>query len=417
MSIKIQKENSVFIYFGLIALFIHLFLPLNWADDKLFFEKAAQTDWSEFIKGSARPLTDSFTYLFASCPLLWRLTNPLVLALFAKTLSALLPTENIEKNKINLFLCVAVVFPAMITVDAGFIATTVNYLWPFTFGLISLLPLKKALNGSKIRLCEYMLSIPLLLYAVNMQQTAALLFAVFFTASIYFLLKRNYSFYPLLGLLISGFGCVFMLIVNTVGENNRMAREAARYFPDFTQLSILEKAELGFSSTFYCMTMEARFAFLAFAAFTLYIMIKVFKKGDSFVFKAASAFPFIFTVLLGILSLTPIKETAFWELITGGIKHYRMTKAVYSFELIPDLLFICVIVCVIASLFRLLSTKRFFAASVILVIGLASRMIMGFSPTVWASGYRTFFILFTGFIAAGALIADTQKQSYLPPHC
>lgn len=387
---RFQKEKTLFFYFFIISLFIHLFLPLNWADDKLFFEKAAQTDLLSFISGSARPLTDSMTYIFARCPLLWRILNPLLLTLFAKTLSVLLPAENIEKNKLALFLCIAVVFPAMIVVDAGFIATTVNYLWPFTFGLISLVPLKKLFNGSKLHVYEYLVSIPLLLYAVNMQQTSVLLFAVFLTSVICLYSKRNYSFYPLTGLLISGAGSVFMFAINTVGDNNRMVREAARYFPDFVQLNIFEKAELGFSSTFYCMTMEIRFAFFAFAAFTLYIMIKTLKNKDKFLFKLSSAFPFIFTIVFSTLSLTPVRESAFWAFFSGGMKHYRMTKAAYSFEIIPDLLFILVAVCVIISLYRLLNIKRFVTALVILASVLASRMIMGFSPTVWASGYRTF---------------------------
>lgn len=405
-----RKEKTVLFYFFIISLFIHMFLPLNWADDKLFFEKAAQTDLLSFISGSARPLTDSMTYIFAKCPLLWRILNPLLLTLFAKTLSVLLPTENIEKNKLNLYLCVAVVFPAMVVVDAGFIATTVNYLWPFTFGLISLVPLKKLFNRSKLRFYEYLLSILLLLYAVNMQQTAALLFAVFLTSVIYLYFQRNYSFYPLSGLLISGAGSIFMFAINTVGDNNRMVRETARYFPDFAQLSIFEKAELGFSSTFYCMTMEIRFAFFAFAAFTLYIMIKSLNGNEKIVFKLFSAFPFVFTIVFGTLSLTPVRESAFWAFISGGMKHYRMTKAAYSFDLVPFLLFICVAVCVIVSLYRLLSPRKFAAAFVILASGLASRIIMGFSPTVWASGYRTFFILFTAFIAVVAIIADTSRQ-------
>lgn len=412
---KTKNENSVFIYFGFIVLLIHLFLPLNWADDKIFFEKAAQTDLLSFLEGSARPLTDSLTYIFASYPLLWRLTNPLILVLFAKTLASLLPAESTDKKRIYLFLCVAVIFPAMITVDAGFIATTVNYLWPFTFGLICIIPLKKALSGNKISFYEYITSIPLLLYSVNMQQTAALLVAVFFAASICFFMNRKSCFYPVSGLAISGVGCIFTLTVNTVGENNRMARETARYFPDFAQLNIFEKAELGFSSTFYCMTMETRFAFFAFAAFTLYIMIKALKKENKLFFKAVSAFPFIFTIFFGMLSHTSVKETVFWSFITGGMKHYRMTKAIYSFELIPFLLFILVSFCLIASLYRLLTPKLFTVSFIILSLGLASRMIMGFSPTVWASGYRTFFILFTAFIAVTAIISEysgpnTQSQ-------
>ncbi len=404
-----NKHNRVFFCYYIIMLAIHLLLPLEWADDKIFLERVVQTTLQQFINGSARPITDSLTYIFASFPLMWRILNPMVLTLSAKLLSEFLPSNNVNKNKLNIFICIAVIYPSLVTVDAGFIATTVNYLWPFTAGLITLIPLKKLSENKIIFFYDYLYSIPATLCAVNMQQTAACLTAVFFSSIIYSGIKKKLSFYPLFQFFLSFVSSVFILYINTVGSNNRMMREASRYFPSFSELNLFQKAELGFSSTFYCMTMETRFAFFAFALFTLYIAVKVLKSKTKIFNKIISSFPFCFTILIGCFSVTPIEQTNLFSVITGGMKHFRMNQAIYSFNLIPDLIFISIIACIIVSMYITLYKKEFIIGLFILAIGICSRIIMGFSPTVWASGYRTFFILFISFISLIVLISDSKK--------
>lgn len=38
-------------------------------------------------------------------------------------------------------------------------------------------------------------------------------------------------------------------------------------------------------------------------------------------------------------------------------------------------------------------------------------MIMGFSPTVWASGYRTFYIMFISFVIISFLVINENKKT------
>lgn len=187
------KNNKILLFycgFFLLALIIHLLLPLHWADDAIFFEKASRLNLSEFLSNSARPLVDTFTYFFAKHPFLWRLTNPLMLVLSSWILSVYLPSKNDYAK--NVALCFALVYPSMIVIDAGFIATTLNYLWPVTLGLLCLLPIWKKLNKLKIRCFEMILLIPCLLYAANMQQMAVVLVVIFGMANFYFLFKKDF---------------------------------------------------------------------------------------------------------------------------------------------------------------------------------------------------------------------------------
>lgn len=88
-----------------------------------------------------------------------------------------------------------------------------------------------------------------------------------------------------------------------------------------------------------------------------------------------------------------------------------MEKAVYTFDIIVDFFFLIVLVCVLYTLFLLIKDKRKLGLSLMaLSLGLGTRMVMGFSPTVWASGYRTFYILFVSLIVVTYLIINDNVE-------
>lgn len=395
-------NNLPFVVLFIFAFAVHLFLPLNWADDSVFATNAANYTLAKFLGNSARPISDTFTFIFAKYHLLWRIFNPFVLTAFSLFLARLIPAKVENRLKINWFIAVSIVYPCMAVVDAGFIATTVNYMYPGLCALIILNILKKAINNKKIAFWEYIISIPLTAYATNMQQLGAVMFLILVCFSVYFITKKKFILYSFFESLLFLGGIVISLYLNTVGENNRMVREAGRYFPEFPELNIFQKAELGFSSTFYNMIMYPHLSYAAFLAFTAFICFCCLKYTDGKTEKIAGFLPVAATVVFGALSFVPS--------FTLGYKPYLLDKAVYKFAVIPYLIYIPVIAAILFSLFKLLGKTKFFAAFALLFVGLASRMIMGFSPTVWASGQRTFFIMFIAFIAISAMLIDTLKN-------
>lgn len=239
-----NKNFTYYIRFYLTALAVHFLLPLNWADDAIFFKKSSQLTLTEFLINSARPVIDAATYFFTRYALLWRILNPFMLLLLSLLLSEYLSCRK-ERDK-NIFIGCAVVYPAVIVVDAGFIATTLNYLWPVTSGLLCLRPLWKILHGSKPRWYEMILLLPCLLYAANMQQTAVVLVVLLGAGCAYLFMKKKFNFYILFQFIASVFCAFYSYFLNTSGDNPRMLREAARYFPSFASLSFLKKLSLGF---------------------------------------------------------------------------------------------------------------------------------------------------------------------------
>ena len=411
---SIKKENRPFIILLAAALAVHLFLPLKWSDDALLMLWSSNADLSHFLIGSSRVLPGILIYYFARINILWRLANPVVLTMLAVTISKLIPCKD-ERLK-NTVICIAVIYPAMFLVDAGFIATTLNYLWPVTFGLVALLPLQKVLKGKRLRWYECLACIPLVIYANSLQQMCAVLTAIFFAACLYLLFKKKLHPYIILQLLLCITCFIYAYKLSAIGEHSRLARDIVRYFPDFASLSILNKSELGFSSTFYCMTMEIRSAAVAFWAFSLFLATAVFRKTKRMPSRIVSAFPFVFSVLFGVANLIDYKYVPFLKYLTGNMVHYRMHLATYSFQPVPDILFLCVCASIVFSLCVLLENiQRIISALAVLSLGLASRLVMGFSPSVWASGYRTFFILFIAFIFCSIMVLDKNIGLFKKP--
>lgn len=403
-----HSEYYPFIILMVLLLLVHLFLPLKWSDDAVFLIKSANTSLKQFLIGSARPLTDTLTYVFVRNNILWRLLNPVVLTVLAITLSYLL--SSINKLRQNIVICCTIFYPTMVLVDAGFIATTVNYLWPITSGLLCLTTIKQTYNNVRIGCPEALILIPLLFYATNMQQMCVVLMIVLFVANCYFIKQHRFNIYIFIQFLLTIVGLLYSYYLNMFGGNNRMMRETARYFPEFTQLGLLKKAELGFSSTFYCLTMYIHFAWVAFIIFSFFLMKEVFKSCKKAHSRAISVFPFAFTLCFGILSLLPQRFTPYLKFFTGNLQNYGVGKATYAFNIIADIFFVLICLCVIYSLVTVLDRKSFCLAFSSLFLGLASRVLMGFSPTVWASGFRTFSILIISFITTAIIIMNFKDN-------
>lgn len=317
-----------------------------------------------------------------------------------------------HKFKSEIILSLLVLYPSMAMVDAGFIATTLNYLWPVTLGLFSLLPLWNAINGNKTKIPIYIFAVPCLLYACNMQQMTCVLLLLFVAGNIYLIYNKKFNIFTILETIITAACLVYSYLRNTTGDNPRMLKESSRYFPAFSELNIFKKAELGFSSTFFGMTMDPRTAFAGSMIFFIFLAVLIFKNRRGLLSKAAALIPILFSVFGLIQAVTPLKNTALVSSFIGEYQNYRMNHAVYTFNILMDIAFLIIVLCTVFVFLQLTDNNRdkiiaFFAY----FIGLGTRMIMGFSPTVWASGYRTYYIFFICLIIISIIIIDGGTES------
>ena len=191
-----------------------------------------------------------------------------------------------------------------------------------------------------------------------------------------------------------------------------MFRETNRYFPEFGELNFFEKFELGFSSTFFSMTMETRQAFAGFMIFAILLTIITFKANKNNFTKILSLIPAIFSAVFGIISLIPNLNSDLINILTNEMYHPRLEKATYSFNTVPDILFLILCAVIMYNIWILINDIKYrILSEFIFLLGLGSRILMGFSPTVWASGYRTYCIFFITLIYISLILIDQTKIS------
>lgn len=83
----------------------------------------------------------------------WRILDVLVINLLAITLSKLFNDSN--NREFNWFITIMIILYSFIDMSsAGWVATTLNYIWPLTFGIFSLMYIKKMIQKSEIHWYE-----------------------------------------------------------------------------------------------------------------------------------------------------------------------------------------------------------------------------------------------------------------------
>lgn len=408
MHLKHKGQETWLVWYLLALEAIHLMLPLNWSDDRVFMETASQTQLADFLATKSRLIIDTLTLFFARNPLVWRLLNPLVIAGLALMLISLM---QINRTKQKIALSLLILVPSMVLVDAGFMATTLNYLWPFAAGTFVVWAIASEKLTGKRRVVALCAAIPAALLAANMQQMAVVLLAVLVLLAGAALYKRNYRKAILVGVyvLVAAASAFVVFYRSFAGDNARFFRESARYFPDFAQLSVWQRLELGFSTTFYGMTSFSPPA-LVWAAACVFVCICIIRRFSSPFWKLLSTVPLVMTLFLFFVQT--FGANSWIGAILQPSQNFLVSQAQYHFSPAADALYLLTAILFLILLLRLISTTSARLCAVMtLGIGFGARAMMGFSPTVWASGFRTFFPLVMSLLIVCFLAYNTEPKT------
>jgi len=395
-------------------LIIHLLAPIPIADDYFFRANPDGIfDWA-FLRGryfnwSSRLMIEFFVVVFLKMPpIIWRILNPVILGLLGIAVSRLfLEKTNRSANWFIVFLLF--IYPYREMLSAGWVTISINYLWPLTFGLLSLVTLKKILVNKKITLIEYILSGLLLLFAVNQEIIAVSLLFVFLAASAYLIVKKRPHWFVFLGLAL----CIGGLIFTLTASGNMIRRNVeTRWFIDFNNISLVEKLEIGISSTLAQYIFNFNFLFFVFS---LLLLIAVFTRYKESLYKILAIFPLVMSLIFGnafhviVDRLFPHLATIDTEMSKYGFITLGNFTNLQSF--IPFfLLFMTALIILILVYLEFENTWKTILALSVLFLGFTSRLILAFSPTIYASGIRTHFILLISIIICSVMVFQSLSR-------
>jgi len=403
-------KNNHFIIPGSTFLFavtlLHLLFPIR-NDDALFMPAVQSMSYINFITTrykiwSSRVLSESVIWVLGQNWWFWVVSDILVLMLLYYYLIKMFANKSdIKMHWICMSLVLAYPFVHMST--SGYMITTLFYLWPMTFGLIAGYGMKKSLLDQKIFIWERVIYTAALLFAANVEQMNVFLLGLLTILSGYSALaKKRLNFYLLSQLAIVSALSIFIL--KTPGNAIRSFVET-RWFPDYAMFGIIEKIQFGYAFTLSVFIFNLNLVFIIFCIL-LYITLHLQYKDK--LYRIIAAIPLTVSIVFGA-SPGIFPNTAISRVSQFGLGASKLVNVFNFHEInyyVPLFFLGFITLCIPAALylcFKNENLKAWFCIMLIL-LGFATGMIMGFSPTVWASNTRTLLFTYFAFIVCAILI-------------
>lgn len=398
------------------AVAYHALIVINYGDDVSYYKTALSgISYREFLvlrwnTWSSRTLIEGILAWIVNHELIWRAID----IVFFVSMGLLMGRLTQERE---LGCLVILLYPFHQMSCAGWISTTTNYFWPLWCALVLCVSLKKCVLGEKVRWYEYVWALPVALYACNQEQTAAVMFGITGLCLVLCLLRdRRISLY--VGLLLAVETVSLVWIAVCPGNRVRALQEVANYAESFEEMSFGMKLYMGLYNVDRLFVTQVNPVFFPIAVI---LMVLVYKLTGHFIKTGIAAIPFVLQLAHALLpSAMPRVGALFqrtiattYELDLVGLYVYCIP--IYLAAIIGSMLY---------SLYLILGDKKecFWSTIVILGAGFASAVVMGFSPTLFASGERTmlffcFTLLYTGLVCIRrgreqVRVSGTEKWFY-----
>ncbi|MSD83552.1 hypothetical protein GKC32_04540 [Lactobacillus curvatus] len=375
--------------------------PNEGGDDSFFRTVANQQGLLQFVRSryetwSSRVLIEGALFFFVKHTVLWRIVNSLaILIIIYVPYRAILKNENKEQNR-SLFLLAAsivVLGPLELLYNTGWIATTLNYLWPLAAMGVALIPVIDKYQGHRRKSMLVILGIVLALYATNQEQVCGMLILISSGLLIYQLIKKNLDWYTAYLWFLSLTSFIF--IITAPGNVARKKSETVHWFSDFDSLTTFRKIELGFSATAKSFFLEPNILLL----FTTILLIVITIKKEQFIPAVAAGVILMFN----LMSLKP--NNAFAKLLNSFGQYGSNFQLRVIGTWVPDGILTLLVLLLCFSIYKALDQSEYKILAVIVVLlGGISRLIMGFTPTIWVSGIRTFSFLYMAVIIVAIML-------------
>ena len=410
------KNNLPIIGFFILMLALHKIMAFV-GDDIHYAKILSNQSLSSFLtfryyEWSSRLIIDCITVILAKENyLIWKILD---IILYTLGVYLLIKFINKDNNKyitligVSLFL----MYPFFDMASAGWIATTLNYLWCFVFAMISFIPLINEINGKKTNVFVYIISILSLIYATNQEQSCLLILGINALYLIYCMIKKqNISRFNVLIVIISALSLT--IILTAPGNSKRVIAETARFYAEYVNFGIIEKLYLGTIPTIGILLKDK----VLFTVFYIILSASALLKTKNKYLKYLLYFNIILILFL-VFFKTLIDITSIPTYLKIGLMHNPIVISVFStvdsitksmplindtirlltYKGLPNAVTASTVLAVLISIYLILSScwmifktfgKEQLFPLILFIAGFMSRLAVGFSPTVFASGSRT----------------------------
>lgn len=415
MKTKIIKNKYFYlITFFIITLIIHQFFNLM-NDDLTFFSKILDKKSilaftkERYLTWSSRVLIESILIIVSRNVIIWRITNSLVITLLIYSIEKIFFNTN-NKNNIIFIIILFMLYPFYQMAEAGFAATTINYLWPLTFLIYSFIPLQNIYNNKTINKKKLPLYLLSYIFACNQEQAVCIGLAVAIISLIYCIKNNKDKKYPIALLIISILSLLFIALCP--GNNIRKITEIKNCYPNYTKTTFIDKIFLGIVST--CSILISNFLVIFLFGFLLFIII--YKQQHKRYIKLIALIQFLIILIISIYRCYIfLKSNSVLEAYTYGIFYYNTSAShPFKFNIINIFIFSFCLTMVFTYCYLLakIFKDKWLFPVLLLLIGCGTRLLMGFSPTIFDSGSRTTIFLYFSILFLIIMLLKNNKDIF-----
>ena len=406
----------LFIGFFILVLAFNSLINLRVYDDGEFAAFWSQDNFNLFTfilyrynTWSSRVIVEFFMFLFLKLPgICYRIANSIIMTCFVYFLSALVEKErhSFVAALITIALCLCY-YPIIYIGETGWIATTLNYLWPATFLIITLYGVKRYERGQWFSPWEGILYFFTAIFACNTEQAAVIVFLI----SLFLLIRSRITHQKnimAVGLLFISI-CSLIFILTCPGNAVRVSQETAKWYPAYASYGLFQKIDLGITVALKALFIKDSILTIIF--FSVLILV-VFVKSKNWLIRIMSMVP-LFSTLYIKLQFNSSVENGIQKIFNveeGMIYSGLLTNWKYLLFYLGLLLIVLI---VLSSVFIANEDrKQGIYLDLILLLGLAIRASLGFSPTVFASGYRPelYLAISIVYITASLILILSEKK-------
>ncbi len=388
-----------YIFLAIFFALIHLLIRTNYGDD-LFFRHALDhkelVPWlaDRYRTWSSRLLLETVLVLVLRLPaIFWVIFDIGFALLLYSGLRQMLSHDKTLKDNILLALLLCT-YPFFHMGSAGWVTTTVNYFWPLSLAAFASGGIAQWLRGEHIPWYRWPAYTAAVVFGCNNELIAIMILAAGIAVLFYAAWTKMALYVPLSGIALSMGSLAFAL--TAPGNGMRMAAETLNWMPDFPTFSLMDKLRIGIVSTVEHYLSIPNVVLLLFL---LLIAIQVFRESSSLKKRLVGVLPIIIQVACGTyFSVEKLFITRAFKYSAPDIKNFSGTL----FQGMMIASFLILILCIAASLFWILrDNKKVFFYLLALGTGLSTRLSLSFSPTVLASGTRTYMLVY--FVLLGMI--------------
>ncbi len=333
---------------------------------------------------SSRVFIEAGLYFLAPNLFLLKLVDVLMWILLLWSMAKILNVIH-EKRYLWYLVAFTLMYSLLDLSTAGWGATAANYSWPLACGVFAMTAIAKIYRKEAFAIYQYPLYILACLYACNMEQMCAVMFVFFFFAVIYFAVAKKEK--PVL-LFVEWFLSLASLIfiMTCPGNSARSVEEMETGLKQFYMMSPLEKLYYGFDDAM----MKLLASDLVLFAFCLVLFVIIVKKYQKTSYTMLAAIPVAFSFRSSDIWEFLQRFDSFWssdQLLNAS--NYMLPGNYIN--LIFQIAFIAIILLELVLVAD--SYLEWLAMFVILGMGLAAKVVLGFSPSLYSSVRRPLILM------------------------